>query len=537
MTATLEAQASAEPTSDDDDAVEPPQPSFPVPAALAPWHDPHPRIGWLFTALVTVLAAITRFWAVGYPHGKNFDEVYYATEAQELLRYGYEDNRGYMFIVHPPLGKWLIAGTSQIWGDNSVGWRIAPAIAGIVSVILITRITRRLLRSNLFGAIAGLLLAMDGLSLVLSRTALLDIFLQTFVLAGFGALVVDRDQVRSRLAALIADGADLSAGAPTLGPRPWRLVGGMMLGAACAVKWSALSFFVVFALLSLVWDRSALKAAGVHGPTRNAMRRSALPATGSLLAAPIAVYLLSYLGWFVGENGWGRHYTDTHTASTRLDLLGMHIPFSWVWVPSPIRSLGAYTLQAYRFHEGLADPHPYQSSQWSWLVLGRPVDFSYDGSSIVVRFLELRARDPADRYAADVVGVRPRADLARLALGHHPRLACRRSVGRVRRRMVRVVPRCEADEVPLLHGAARAVPDHRGDARARRHARPRAAAHQRPGARPADPTPKAVGHHRGRDLPRPGCGRLRLDVAHIHGRSADVCHLARAYVATVVGMS
>ena len=31
---------------------------------------------------------------------------------QELLRYGYEDNRGYMFIVHPPLGKWLIAATS-----------------------------------------------------------------------------------------------------------------------------------------------------------------------------------------------------------------------------------------------------------------------------------------------------------------------------------------------------------------------------------------------------------------------------------------
>ena len=51
----------------------------------------------------------TRFWALGFPPGKNFDEVYYATEAQELLRFGYEDNRGYMFIVHPPLGKWLIA--------------------------------------------------------------------------------------------------------------------------------------------------------------------------------------------------------------------------------------------------------------------------------------------------------------------------------------------------------------------------------------------------------------------------------------------
>jgi dolichyl-phosphate-mannose--protein O-mannosyl transferase len=381
VTATLEAPAIAT-----GDAVEPPQPSRPVPAALAPWRDPHPWVGWLVTALVTVLAGFTRFWAVGYPHGKNFDEVYYATEAKELLRYGYEDNRGYMFIVHPPVGKWLIGLSSHFWHSpqhlDAFGWRVAPAVAGVLSVIMITRITRRMLRSNLFGAIAGALLALDGMSLVLSRTALLDIFLQTFVLAGFGALVLDRDRVRARLARLIADGAELSAGAPTLGPRPWRVLAGVMFGTACAVKWSALSYFVLFVLLSLVWDRAALKSAGVLRPTRNALRRSVLPAPGSLLVTPAAVYLLSYLGWFTGENSWGRHYADIHSPSTQLRLpLGVHLPFSWAWVPGPIRSLGSYTLQAYRFHEGLHSGHPYQSSQWSWLVLGRPVDFSYDGSS------------------------------------------------------------------------------------------------------------------------------------------------------------
>ena len=130
MTATLEAPAIADVT-DGDDVVEPPQPARPVPAALAPWRDPHPRVGWLIAVLVTVLAAFTRFWAVGFPHAKNFDEVYYATEAQELLRYGYEDNRGYMFIVHPPLGKWLIALSSHFWHGpqhlDSIGWRVAPA--------------------------------------------------------------------------------------------------------------------------------------------------------------------------------------------------------------------------------------------------------------------------------------------------------------------------------------------------------------------------------------------------------------------------
>jgi len=381
VTATLEAPVIAD-VSDGGDVVEPPERARPVPAALTPWRDPHPWVGLLVTALVTILAAFTRFWALGSPPGKSFDEVYYATEAQELLRYGYEDNRGYMFIVHPPLGKWLIAVTSQVWGDNSIGWRVAPAVAGVLSVIMITRIVRRMLRSTLFGAIAGVLLALDGLSLVLSRTALLDIFLQTFVLAGFGALVLDRDQVRARLAALIADGADLSAAAPTLGPRPWRMLAGAMFGAACAVKWSALSYFVLFGLLSLVWDRAALKSAGVLRPSRNTLRRSMLPASGSLLATPVAVYLLSYLGWFTGENSWGRHYADSNGPSTHLNLpLGIHLPFSWAWVPGPIRSLGSYTLQAYHFHEGLTSGHPYASSQWSWLVLGRPVDFAYDGSS------------------------------------------------------------------------------------------------------------------------------------------------------------
>jgi dolichyl-phosphate-mannose-protein mannosyltransferase len=385
VTATLEAPAPAE-VSEADVPQEPPRPRRPVPPALAPWRDPHPWVGWAVVAALTVLAGFTRFWAVGSPRGKNFDEVYYATEAQELLKFGYEDNRGYMFIVHPPLGKWLIALNSELIGPSSGGtntldWRLAPAVFGILAVIVITRTVRRMMHSNLFGGIAGLLLALDGLTLVLSRTALLDIFLEFFVLAGFAALVVDRDRMRARLAGLIAEGADLTYGLPTLGPRPWRLVAGVMFGAACAVKWTALSFWVAFVILSIVWDRGAFRAAGVNRSWRHAGRRSVLPALGSLIATPVAVYLLTYLGWFTGENGWNRHWADSHSASTRLDLLGVRIPFTWGWVPGPIRSLGSYTLNAYRFHEGLDSGHAYASNPWNWLVLGRPVDFYYNGDS------------------------------------------------------------------------------------------------------------------------------------------------------------
>ncbi|HZC71672.1 MAG TPA: phospholipid carrier-dependent glycosyltransferase [Jatrophihabitans sp.] len=404
MTATLEAPAEAE---HPEEAAEPAQPR-PVPAALQQWHDPHPSLGWLSTLVIAILAGFTRFWALGFPpgkfpvpqgpsFGKNFDEVYYATEAQELLRYGYEDNRGYMFIVHPPLGKWLIGGsewlegvftgnhTSTAYLSNSVGWRIAPAVFGCLGVIMMTRIVRRMMRSNLFGFIGGLLMALEGMSLVLARTAILDIFLQTFVIAAFGALVIDRDKMRARLGGLVAEGADLTAGVPTLGPRPWRLVGGVMLGLACAVKWTGLFFFVAFILMSLIWDRAALKSAGVRRPARNWAQRAVLPGIGSLLVAPVGAYLLTYLGWFAGENSWNRHWADNHGTSAHIKI-GLHffdlsIPVNWGWVPSPIRSLGAYTFDAFRFHEHLASGHAYASNPWSWLVIGRPVDFYYDGSA------------------------------------------------------------------------------------------------------------------------------------------------------------
>jgi dolichyl-phosphate-mannose--protein O-mannosyl transferase len=400
VTATLDAPADA--AAAEEDIGEPPQPARPIPAALAPWRDPHPWAGRLATLVIVILAGFTRFWALGFPPGKNlipsngmdFDEVYYATEAQELLRYGYEDNRGYMFIVHPPLGKWLIGASEWLQGvftgkhssaaylTNSLGWRVAPAVFGCLGVIMVMRIARRMMRSNLYGFVAGLLMAFEGMSLVLARTAILDIFLQTFVIAAFGALAIDRDKVRARLGNLVAAGADLTAGAPTLGPRPWRLVGGVMLGLACAVKWTGAYFFIGFVILSLVWDRAALKSAGVRRPTRSWGRRALLPGLASLIAAPIGAYLLTYLGWFAGENGWNRHWADTHSASARLRApFGLRVPFDWGWVPSPLRSLGDWTYNAYEFHVHLHSPHAYGSNPWSWLVLGRPVDFYYNSAT------------------------------------------------------------------------------------------------------------------------------------------------------------
>jgi len=346
----------------------------PVPLALTRWRPESWLTNWLWTLAVAAVAAGTRFWSLSFPHEKIFDEVYYATEAQELLRYGYEDNRDYMFIVHPPLGKWCIAVTSWLWGEHGHLWKTSPefgfraasAIAGTISVVLVVRVAQRMLRSTLLGVVAGLLLALDGISLVMSRVALLDIFLQTFILAAFVCLVLDRDQLRSRLGALYAAGVDLTRGVPALGPRPWRLMAGVLFGCALAVKWSAWSFWIGFALMSLVWDRGAMKAAGVDSPWWSAIKRGWPSGFFSLGVSAIGSYLLTWTGWFVGENSWNRHWGETHPGTG---------PFGWL--PAGIRALANYHHDAYKFHIGLNDPHAYEANPWSWLILGRPISFYY----------------------------------------------------------------------------------------------------------------------------------------------------------------
>src|SRR5581483_9222581 len=96
--------------------------------------------------------------------------------------------------------KWMIAIGEWMFGATPFGWRFMPALIGTLSVLVIARIGRRLTGSTLLGCAAGLLLALDGLELVTSRTAILDIFIMFWILCAFGCMLVDRDTSRAKLA-------------------------------------------------------------------------------------------------------------------------------------------------------------------------------------------------------------------------------------------------------------------------------------------------------------------------------------------------
>jgi dolichyl-phosphate-mannose--protein O-mannosyl transferase len=321
-------------------------------------------MSWFATGFVVLIGAVLRLYNLRHPATKIFDEVYYATEADELLAHGVEwrpENNAGDYVVHPPLGKWCIALGEWLFGYDSFGWRISAAVAGIISILLITRIARRLFRSTVLGCAAGLLVALDGLHLVLSRSALLDIFLTLFVVAAFGCLLLDRDQRRARWLAALSAGV-----APKLGLPHWRLVAALFMGAACGVKLSGAFFIPAFVLLILIWEIGLRRTVGASNPWVFGTLNVAGWSFG-MAAIVVGAYVASWTGWFLSDSGWNRHGLASRGESEP-PVIGALI------------NLWEYHKQAYEFHTGLNSPHDYQSWPWQWLLMGRPVAFYWDAN-------------------------------------------------------------------------------------------------------------------------------------------------------------
>ncbi|WP_024805243.1 dolichyl-phosphate-mannose--protein mannosyltransferase [Nocardia sp. BMG51109] len=346
-----------------------------APAPLRPTPDFGPwdtARGWWVTLVLTVVGAVTRFFRLDYPTGGGapvFDEKYYASQAWEIHTgaAGVEDNPGYGLVVHPPMGKFLIAAGEALFGYGPWGWRFAAAVAGSLLVLLVVRITRRLARSTMIGAIAGILLIADGVSFVSSRIGMLDVFLALFATAALGCLVVDRDDVRQRMAHADLAGRTASGLGPRIGVRWWRFGAGVLLGLACATKWSGGYFLVFFVVLALGFDGAARRAYGVARPWLSTVARDLVPALYALAVVPLAVYLASYGGWFAAETAVYRHVAGVQ--------IGGDGPFAVV--PDALRSLWFYHGEMLGFHTGLTNSagnhHEWESKPWAWPMSLRPM--------------------------------------------------------------------------------------------------------------------------------------------------------------------
>jgi dolichyl-phosphate-mannose--protein O-mannosyl transferase len=338
--------------------------------------------GWLVTLTVTLIGAVIRFQNLGFPtdHGTPiFDEKHYVPQALQMLRNGgFEDNPGYELTVHPPMGKYLIAIGEWLFGYDGTGWRFSSALAGTIMILLIIRIARRLTRSTLLGGIAGILLICDGVSHLQARMGMLDIFTALWVLASFACLLCDRDQVRVRLGTAVREGfATESPYGPRLGFRWWRFACGLCLGLTLVTKWDGLYWIAAFAVLTVFWDVSGRKAAGVERPWVGTLVRDVLPAVWALLVVPVLIYLAGWWAWFASETGVDRHAVAGNYPYQPGDAW----PWELNWVPQAVRLLFHYSQNVLYFHEHLLtpanNPHPWESKPWTWPMGLRPMLYSY----------------------------------------------------------------------------------------------------------------------------------------------------------------
>jgi len=230
------------------------------------------------------------------------------------------------FIVHPPTGKWLIASGIKLFGNNEFGWRFAAAIVGSISIILMYFTAKKLFNNKLLSVFAASLISLDGLHLVHSRIALLDIFLLFFI----------------QIAVLAF-----------LHSKYW--ISALTLGLACSVKWSGLYVLIALAFYVLILDIRKNRYLGSQFPIREMIRRNLLFRFLQFGIFPVFIYIASWFSWFITNTGWDRNYSS-----------------------NPLFSLWHYHSEILNFHTKLTDAHPYSANPWSWLIQGRPTSFFYE---------------------------------------------------------------------------------------------------------------------------------------------------------------
>jgi dolichyl-phosphate-mannose--protein O-mannosyl transferase len=240
-----------------------------------------------------------RVQRLAFPRGLTWDEHHFVNNARNYLQ-GLPDGND-----HPPLGKLLMAVPMHFVGDSSLGWRLAPLVLGILLIPLVGAVASWATgRRNAFW-VGCALAAGDGFLIAYSRSALLDGMLACLCLAAVWLALSSRSWLGLALASLL-------------------------LGSACAIKYSA----VVFAPL-LLW-------AALSKPSRwvSSLTLGLVPAV--------------YAGWFS---------------------LGLWLAKQ----PFGLSSVVAETKRLYLHHAGLTQwVHPLLSHWYQWFLPTRPIPMRND---------------------------------------------------------------------------------------------------------------------------------------------------------------
>jgi dolichyl-phosphate-mannose--protein O-mannosyl transferase len=294
---------------------------------------------WLI--LILAFSASVRFVNLSRPKELVFDEIYYVDGAKDFLKFGVEIEKGASeFIVHPPVGKWVIASGIKLFGDNLFGWRFSTALLGTISILFVYLIAKHLFSSEKWALLSAALVSLDGLHLVMSRTALLDMTLMFFILVGLYALLKENF---------------------------W--TAGFLLGLGLATKWSAIYYIAIFGVCYLLRDiyriRAKQETEEIEARENSKIQKylmAAVMRAAQLAILPVLTYITTWFGWFNSTLGWSRNWGAENSGI----------------FPQALRSFWHYHSEILYFHTHLIENHNYEAKAWSWLLMYRPTSFFYE---------------------------------------------------------------------------------------------------------------------------------------------------------------
>nr|WP_290224509.1 phospholipid carrier-dependent glycosyltransferase [Trichocoleus desertorum] len=309
----------------------------------------------LGTVGIFLLAIALRFWGLSRFNTLVFDEVYFATFANNYLI------QKPFFDGHPPLGKYLIAigiwlANQTPWGADAVknsltgsllspfSYRWLNALVGSFIPLIVMGIAYQLTRRRSYALIAGFLSTLDGLFLVESRYALVNVYLISFGLLGQWFV----------LRSLERRGAKRWW---------WLILAGISFGASAAIKWNGLWFlFGAYLLWFTAWGMRLITK--FWGGTPDPI----LTPSGKQFISPLRK--LTQLNPF--------------TIITTLGIVPV-LTYSLSWIPhlrlNPTPNFWDVQQRILSYHEKVGDGpkiHPYCSDWYTWLFMQRPILYFYE---------------------------------------------------------------------------------------------------------------------------------------------------------------
>jgi dolichyl-phosphate-mannose--protein O-mannosyl transferase len=285
----------------------------------------HPRdpVGWNLAIAVAFLALVCIRLTI--PSKPYFDELHYLPAARAIMALSHPMN-----VEHPLLGKEMIAFGMTLFGDNPLGWRIMPALFGTLGLFASMRALWFASCSRFASVAGGILIATDFMLFVMSRIAMLDVFMASMVLVALWALagaVRENETGRPRLAAA-----------------------GIALGLAMGAKWNAVPLAVLpgVAFTIVRWRESGWRAltSSRGAPVAGV---SIWEAALWLCVAPLVAYTLTFVpAMFYAQD------------------------------PLPPGGLIGYHARMIELQDSVVKPHPYQSVWYQWMFDWRAIWFLYE---------------------------------------------------------------------------------------------------------------------------------------------------------------